>query len=81
MKVEIRNYHPSNGGNGYLNETWSLDSNRRAVCDDPSVQEDAEREGIRSGGCHYYPRDGEAFLRQLPYEFANSSFTRAIVIE
>ncbi|WP_395740639.1 hypothetical protein [Prosthecobacter sp.] len=79
MKVEIRSYH--HDPNGTLLRTWTLDRNGRAVCDNASVQEEAELDGIVGQGRMYYPKDGEAFLRHLPCEYANSSFVRAMIVE
>ena len=79
MKVEIRNYH--NNSKGALHCTWTLDANGHAVCDDADEQEMVEYSGIIGRGRKYFPKDGEAFLRNYPHEYANSSFIRAIIIE
>ncbi len=79
MKVEIRNYHRD--PKGTLLRTWTLDSNGRAVCDNATEQEEVEHDGIICRGRMYYPKDGEAFLRNLPCEYANSSFVHAIIVE
>ncbi len=79
MKVEIRNYHRD--PKGKLLHTWILDGNGRAVCDNTAEQEEVEHDGIISRGRKYYPKDGEAFLRNLPWEYANSSFVHALIIE
>ncbi|MFC5457261.1 hypothetical protein [Prosthecobacter fluviatilis] len=81
MKVEIRTFYEDHK-NGELLETWRLGSNGHATCDDSSKQAEVEQDGIiGKGGRKYFPKDGEAFLRNYPYEYANSSFTRAIIIE
>lgn len=79
MRVEVRTY--ATDPEGYLTETWTLDKDGRAVCDDAWTQETMEIHGVTTGGKNYYPKDGESFLRNLPYEYFNSSFTRAVVIE
>ena len=79
MKIEIRSY--SKDPNGKLCETWTLNQNGQAICDDASEQEANEIHGISSRGHRYYPKDGEAFLRNLPSEYANSSFIRAVIVE
>ena len=80
MKVEIRSYSRDHK-NGELLHTWTLDRNGRAICDDASEQEEVEHDGIIGRGRKYFPKDGEAFLRNYPHEYANSSFIRAIIIE
>ncbi|HYF37520.1 MAG TPA: hypothetical protein VD994_19620 [Prosthecobacter sp.] len=81
MKVEIRTYREDHE-NGKLLRTWALDKMGRAVCSSPSSQEGAELHGIiGEGGRRYYPKDGEAFLRNLPLEYSGSSFVSAVIIE
>ena len=81
MKVEIRSYYRDHV-NGDLCYTWTLGANGRAVCSNASVQEEVEHDGIFGRhGRLYYPKDGEDFLRNLPYDYAGSSFIRGVIIE
>lgn len=80
MKVEVRNYYRDHA-KGELDCTWTLGADGQAVCDDPGEQEEVEHDGIVGRHGLLYPKDGEAFLRGLPYEYAGSSFIRAIIIE
>lgn len=81
MKVEVRNYYRDHAKGG-LDCTWTLGADGHAVCDDPTEQKEVEHDGICGRhGRLYYPKDGEAFLRNLPYEYAGSSFIRAILID
>ncbi|WP_395746541.1 hypothetical protein [Prosthecobacter sp.] len=79
MKVEIRVY--DNDPQGTLCCTWTLDRNGHAVCDDPKTQERVEYSGICAKGRLYFPKDGEEFLRNYQWEYASSSFVRAVIVE
>ncbi|MFC5457269.1 hypothetical protein [Prosthecobacter fluviatilis] len=81
MKVEIRSYLRDHQ-NGEIDETWTLDEQGSAVCDDASEQRRFEKVGaVGDHGHIYYPQDGIPFLRSLPDQYANSSFVRAKIIE
>lgn len=80
MKVEIRSYRQDHI-NGKLLCTWTLGGDGHAMCTNPTKQAELEHDGIVAHGRYYYPKDGEDFLRNYPYEYVNSSFIRAIVVE
>jgi hypothetical protein len=81
MKVEIYDYSEDHQ-NGELSRIWNLDEEGRAVCDDSLDQRRFEKVGaVGDHGRIHYPKDGELFLRNLPDQYANSSFFRAKIIE
>lgn len=81
MKVEIRGYNPDHP-DGKLFGTWTLNDQGRAVCNDSNYQYRFEKVGaVGDHGHIYYPKDGEPFLRNLPDQYANSSFFWAEIIE
>jgi hypothetical protein len=81
MKVEIYSYNINEKKNR-LCETWTLDQNGQAICDNYSEQKSKEIHGsINDDGRIYYPKDGEDFLRSLPWEYANSSMVHAVIVE
>ena len=80
MKVEIYSYDTDQRKHR-LSETWTLDKNGYAICDRASEQEAMEMHGIPYEGKMYYPRDGEAFLRYMPWEYTNCSFVHAVFVE
>ncbi len=80
MKVEIQKYsfdHPK----VRLICTWTLAPNGHAVCDSAFDQESAEINGILGKGCVLFPRNGEAFLRGLPREYAGRTYYGAVIVE
>jgi hypothetical protein len=80
MKVEIYSY--SIDDKKYeLDETWTLDHNGHAICDNAFEQESMGIHGITHEGRFYYPKDGEEFLRYLPWEYAGSSLTHAVIVK
>lgn len=81
MKIEVYDYSRDHR-NGELSEIWTLNELGHAVCDDACELHRFEVVGaVGAHGHIYYPKDGEPFLRNLPGQFANSSFVRAKIIE
>lgn len=80
MKVEIYIYDIDQGRRT-LHATWTLDKNGHAVCDRAFEQQSMEMHGIPYEGKMCYPKDGETFLRNLPWEYVHCSLVRAVVVE
>jgi hypothetical protein len=80
MKVEIYFYNVDRRKKE-LSRTWTLDKNGYAICDKAFDQESKEIHGAVNDGRIYYPKDGEDFLRSLPWEYANSSMVHAVIVE
>lgn len=80
MKVEIYSYSFKEPKVRLIG-TWTLAPNGHAVCDSAFDQESAEINGIMGKGYVLFPRDGEAFLRGLPREYAGRTYVGAVVVE
>ena len=83
MKVEIYS-HNLNDKTTRLCATWTLDKNSHAVCDDESRQKFKEIHGVPGvpyQGRMYDPKDGEKFLRNLPWDYASCSTAYARIVE
>ena len=83
MKVEIYTHNLSKHTTS-LRATWTLDKNGHAVCDDEAMQEAKENSGIPAvpyDGRLYRPKDGEKFLRNLRWVYANCSTMYARIVE
>lgn len=80
MRVEVYCYNLDQRKNN-LCETWTLDQNGHAICDNDFEQKSMEVDGFSFEGRRYYPKDGKDFLRHLPWEFAGSSMVHAVIVE
>ena len=65
-------------GAPHLLGTWTL-ANGVAACDSPFLQEQAEQDGLATGGPILYPKDGVAFIKALPIAYSGSYLRAELV--
>lgn len=78
MKCIVRSYRDPDSPQAIA--AFALDATGKVVCDNDLLLGELTDCGVLTGAGHFFPKDGAAFIRHLPWHFTGS-FIRAELVE